>query len=133
LQRLGVVVRELDDLRGCVERVVRDPCWSALEWRAACTPLMLQAPKIRQSLTHLAEMRASRWPRTDWAVRLSAARENFERRLIDVCMSMSALGYKETSDIDMVADLSSDGIKLVQAADDLRSLIVSEYPMVDYI
>jgi hypothetical protein len=128
LEQLGAAVRELNDLRGCVEQIARDPRWSALEWRAACMPVMLRVPRIRQSLAQLARIRASQWPDTDWAVRLCAARDDVERRLLDVSMSMSALACKETSTADTVADFSSDGIKLAEAVDELSSLIVSRYP-----
>ena len=91
-------------------------------------PVMLRVPRIRESLAQLARIRASQWPDTDWAVRLCAARDDVERRLLDVSMSMSALTSKETSTADAVVDFSSDGIKLAEAADELSSLIVSRYP-----
>lgn len=42
-------------------------------------------------LAELGGVRAGRRPDSDWAVRLSAARDEPERRLLDVSMSMSSL------------------------------------------
>ncbi len=47
-------------------------------------------PRVRQSLEDLAGIRAYRWPDTDWAVRLSTARDEAERRLLDLSSSMSS-------------------------------------------
>lgn len=130
LERLGVAWQEFQGLRRCIEQLVRDPRWSALEWRAANTPLMLRLPGVRQSLADLAEIRASRWPDTDWAVRFSAARHEVERRLLGVSMSMSVLAYKEISGIDSVINFSSDGAKLAEAVQALCALIANQYPAV---
>jgi hypothetical protein len=128
LERLGVAVRELDDLRSCIERIVGDPRWSAREWRVACAPLMLRLPRARHSLADLAGIRAGRWPDTDWAVRLRAACDEVERRLLDVSLSMSSLVQEETSSIGAVVNFSADGSKLAEAVDDLCVLIASQYP-----
>ena len=127
LERLGVAVQELDDLRVCIERMVRDPHWSTQEWRAVCAPLMLRVPSARQSLADLAEIQVGRWPDTEWAVRLRAARDEVERRLLDVTMSVSSLMQCEPS-IDTAVRFHSDGIKLTEALDRLCGLIVRQYP-----
>jgi len=128
LHCLGVAAHELSDLQCCIGRIVRDPQWSATEWRAVCSPLLLHLPKAWQSLAELDEIRAGRWPDIDWAVRLRAARSEVERRLMDVSMSMSALGGEETSSSDAVVTFSSDAMLLAEAVDELRSLIASRYP-----
>jgi hypothetical protein len=128
LDRLGQAAHALDDLRRCIEPIVTDPRWSALEWRVACTPLMVRLPSARQSLADLGEVRAGLWPDTDWAVRLRAARDEVERRLLDFNMSMSSLLSLESSSIDTVADFSFDGIKLAEAVGGLCGLIASRYP-----
>jgi hypothetical protein len=130
LERLGVAVHKLDGLHNYVTRIVRDPRWSALEWSAACTPLMLQLPEAQESLADLARIRASGWPDTDWAVRLSTARDEVERLLLDVCMSVSVLAHQETSSIDTVADFIFDGTNLTEALKALSSLIANQYPTV---
>lgn len=128
LERLGQAAHSLDDLRRCIEPIVTDPRWSALEWRLACTPLMVRLPTARQSLADLGGVRAGLWPDTDWAVRLRAARDEVERRLLDVNTSMSLLLSMESSSIDTVADFSFDGTKLAKAVGGLCGLIASRYP-----
>lgn len=128
LERLHMAVQELDNLRGCVERIVCDPRWSALEWRAACTPLMLRLPGARQSLADLADIMPGQWPDTDWAVRLRAARDEVERRLTDVSTSMSALTHGEAIIADAVISFSVNGTSLAKAVDELSGLIASRYP-----
>ena len=130
VRRLGIAVQELDDLRRRLDTVVRDPRWSALEWRAACSPLLIRLPKIRQSLTDLGRIRAGRWPDTGWALRLRAALGEFERRLMDVRISMSALASEGTSSADAVVTFSSDATMLAGAAGELRGLIADRYPAV---
>jgi hypothetical protein len=128
LERLGAAVHELDGLRRCIAGIVRDPRWSAPEWSAACTPFMLRLPEAQQSLAGLALIRASQWPDTDWAVRLSAARDEVERLLLDVSMSVSMLAHRETSSIDAVVDFIFEGAKLTEALQALSNLIASQYP-----
>jgi hypothetical protein len=128
LERLGQAAHALDDLRRCIEPIVTDPRWPALEWRVACTPLMVRLPTARQSLADLGEVRAGLWPDTDWAVRLRAARDEVERRLQDVSMSMSSLLRTESSRTGTVAGFGFDGIKLAEAVDGLCGLIASRYP-----
>ncbi len=128
LERLGQAARALDDLRRCIEPIVADPRWPALEWQVACTPLIVRLPAARQYLTDLREVRAGRWPDTDWAVRLRAARDEVERRLLDVNMSMSSLLRTESNNIDTAAGFGFDGAKLAEAADGLCGLIASRYP-----
>ena len=69
-RRLGAAAKELDDLRRCLDRIVRDPRWSALEWRATCSPLLVQLSKIRQPLTDLGQIRAGQWPDTSSAIQV---------------------------------------------------------------
>ena len=129
LERLSNAAQELDGLRRCIEPILTDLRWSALEWRVACAPLMVCLPGTRQSLEDLAGVRAGRWPDTDWAVRLRAARDEVERRLINVSMSLSSLLHTETSSIDAVADFSFEGAKLAEAAGGLCSLLTGRYPV----
>ena len=128
LERLHLAVQELDKLGCCVGRIICDPRWSALEWRAVCTPLMLRIPGARQSLADLADIMPGQWPDTDWAVRLCAARDEIERRLTDVSTSMSALTHGEVITVDAVISFSVDGTSLAKAADELCGLIASRYP-----
>jgi hypothetical protein len=129
LHRLGVAAQELSDLRSCIGRIVRDPQWSATEWRAACSPFLLHLPKARQSLAELDRIRVGRWPDIHWAARLRAARSEVERRLMDVSVSMSALTGEETSSSDTVVTFSSDATLLADAAEELCGLIASRYPV----
>jgi hypothetical protein len=128
LHRLGVAVRVLDDLRYSVEKLAGAPRWSAMEWRVACSPLLLQLPRARRSLADLREIRAGQWPDTDWAVRLCTARSEVERRLIDVKVSMSALASQEMISADSVVTFSSDAALLAEAAGEFCGLIVGQYP-----
>jgi hypothetical protein len=129
LERLSKAAQELDSLRRCIEPILSDLRWSALEWRVACAPLLVRLPAARQSLEDLADVRAGRWPDTDWAVRLQAARDEVERRLLDVSMSLSSLLHTETSSIDAVAGFSFEGAKLAEAAEGLCSLLTGRYPV----
>jgi hypothetical protein len=128
VERLGAAVRELDGLRRCVEQIVRHPGWSVSEWRAACGPLMLRIPDARDSLADLDEIRANRWPHTEWAVRVRARRAEVERRLLAVSMAMNSLVTAEAGSANAAVSLCSDGAKLARATDALCALIVSEYP-----
>ncbi len=128
LERLGQAACALDDLRRCIEPIVIDPRWSALEWRLACTPLAVRLTTARQSLAELGGVRAGLWPDTNWAVRLRAARDEVERRLLNVNTSMSSLLSMEASNIDTVTDFRFDGTKLAEAVGGLCGLIASRYP-----
>jgi hypothetical protein len=128
LERLHLAVQELDKLSCCVGQIICNSHWSALEWRAACTPLMLRLPGARQSLADLAGITPGQWPDTDWAVRLRATRDEVERRLTDVSTSMSALTHGEAITVDAVISFSVDGASLAKAADELCGLIASRYP-----
>lgn len=128
VRRLGAVARELDHLGRCLDRIVRDPRWSALEWRATCSPLLIQMSGIRQSLTDLGQVRVGQWPDTGWAVRFRAELSEVERRLADVRISMSALAEEETSSPDTVVTFSSDATLLAAAARELRRFIADRYP-----
>lgn len=72
-------------------------------------------------LAELGGVRAGRRPDSDWAVRLSAARDEPERRLLDVSMSMSSLslefitswfeapfGRSNVSDANEIAGISGE-------------------------
>ncbi len=128
LRRLGAATRELDDLVRCLDTIIRNPRWSALEWEAMCSPLLVQLFRIRQSLADLERIRAGRWPDTGWAVRFRAALSEVERRLADVRLSMSALASEETSSANTVVTFSSDATLLAEAAHVLRCLIADRYP-----
>jgi len=126
--RLRTAVQELDTLRCCVERVAREPHWSALEWRAACTPLMLRLPGARQALADLADITPGQWPDTGWAVRLRAARDEVERRLANISTSLGALTRGKPITVDAVTGFGVEGTSLVKAADELSGLIAGRYP-----
>jgi hypothetical protein len=130
VSRLGVVARELDDVQRCLDRIVRDPRWSAPEWRATCSPLLVHLPRIRRCLTDLGGIRVGQWPDTGWAVQFRAAWSEFDRRMADVRISMSALAAEETSSAHTVATFSSDAALLGGAARELRCLIADRYPTV---
>lgn len=126
--RLGAAAHELDDLGRCLDRIVRDPRWSALEWRAACSPLLVELFRIRHCVTDLGRVRVGRWPETAWAVRFRSTLSEVERRLADLRISMSALAGEETSGADAVVTFTSDAVLLAKAARELRSLIADRYP-----
>lgn len=126
LERLGVAVQELDDLQRCIEQTVRELSWPTLEWRVVCTPLMLRLSRARRLLADLSEIRAGRWPDTDWAVRFRAACDEAERRLLDV--SMSSFPYGATSSVDAAANFRTDSTRLAEAVDEVCDLIASRYP-----
>jgi hypothetical protein len=128
VRRLGGAAREFDDLGRCLDRIVHDPRWSALDWRAACAPLLVQLSGIRHPLTDLGRVRVGRWPDTGWAVRIRAALGELERRLADLRISMSALAEQETSCPDTVLTFSSDATALAAAARELSRLIADRYP-----
>jgi hypothetical protein len=128
LERLSAAVQELDELSRWVEHIVRDPNSSAQEWRTACTQLLLRLPGVRQLLAELAEIGVDRCPDAEWAVQVSAARAEAERRLLDLRVSMSSLTRGETGATDAVVSFSFDGPKLAEASAELRRLIVSRYP-----
>jgi hypothetical protein len=128
LELLRLAVLELNKLLRSIERVGREPHWSALEWRAACTPLMLRLPTSRQSLASLADIRLDQWPDVSWAVRLHAARDEVEGRLTYVSTSMSALTDGMAITADAVLSFSVDCTSLAKAVDELSGLIVSQYP-----
>lgn len=128
LHRLGMAAQRLSDLQCCIGRIVRDPQWSATEWRAACSPLLLHLSKARQSLADLDRIRVGRWPDIHWAARFRAAHGEVERRLMDVGISMSALTGEETTSSDAVVTFGSDAMLLAEAADGLCGLIARRYP-----
>jgi hypothetical protein len=70
---LRSAAKQLDELRLCAERVALDPQWSAMEWRATCTPLLIRLPGTRQLLASLSLIRVGHWPETEWAVRIRCA------------------------------------------------------------
>lgn len=128
LELLQLAVLELNKLLRSVERVGCDPHWSALEWRAACMPLMLRLPRSRQSLATLAGIRPDQWPDVGWAVRLRAACDEVEGRLAYVSTSMSALTDGMAVTVDAVLSFSVDCTSLAKAVDELSGLIVRQYP-----
>lgn len=128
LRCLAEAVQELDDLRCWAGRIVRNPQWSAIEWRATCSPLLLHLPKVQRSLAELGRIRIGRWPDVGWAARFRAAHSEVERRLMDVSISMSALASEETSSSDAVVTFSSDAALLADATDELCGLVASRYP-----
>ena len=101
----------------------------AQEWKVACAPILLRLPKVLQSLGDLAGIRADRWPDTDWAVRLSTARDEAERRLLDLGSSMSyAIQGGDGTAADAVVSFSFDCAKLGKAVGELCGLIAKRYP-----
>lgn len=128
LERLGAAYQDLDDLRRCLEPIIRDPRGPQLDWKVACTALRLRLPAAWQSLADLAEIRAGRWPQPAWAVRLRAARDEAERRLLDVSTSMNSLVHGQTSTMHAAVSFSADSTKLAGAVGNLCDLISSHYP-----
>lgn len=128
LDRIGVAFHRLDGLWSCIQRITRDQCRSAPEWKAVCGELLVRLPAVRQSLEDLAGIRADRWPDTEWAVRLSAARTEVERRLLNLSRSMSSFIRGETSSPDTVADFSFDCAKLAKVVAELCGLIAKQHP-----
>jgi hypothetical protein len=128
VDRIGSAFHRLDDLWTCIERITRDGCWSVLEWKVACTEIAVRVPGVLKSLEDLAGIRADRWPDTDWAVRLSAARNEVERRLLSLSGSMSSFGRDEAATANAVASFDSDFARLARAVDELCSLIAKQHP-----
>ena len=89
---------------------------------------MVRIPDTRDSLADLDEIRAGRWPDTEWAVLVRARRAEVERRLLDVSMAMNSLVTVERDSVDAAISFCSDGAKLAEAARGLSALIVSGYP-----
>lgn len=131
VKRLRAAVRELEALRQCVAKVAINYPWSAEEWAANWTPLMLRLHFARPSLADLAMIRVGIWPDTGWAVRLRAAHDEVERRMAEVSASAASLMRTETSSVDAVVNLNVEGSKLADALDGLRSLLVAAYPATD--
>lgn len=127
---LQVAVLQFDELRRYAERLAAAPQWSALEWRAVCSPVLIRLPRARQSLAILDPVRVGRHADTRWAARVRTARREVERRLTDIRISMSAVTSMEVSSPDAVVTVNSDGVLLAAALGDLRALIVSRYPAV---
>jgi hypothetical protein len=127
---LQVAVLQFDELRCYAERLAAAPQWSALEWRAACSPVLIRLPRARQSLAILDPVRVGQHADTRWAARVRTARREVERRLTSIRISMSAVASMEVSSPDAVVTVSSDGVLLAAALADLRALIVSRYPAV---
>lgn len=121
-------MHELEALRQCVAKVAIDYPWSAQEWAANCTPLILRLHFARQSLADLAMIRVGTWPDTGWAVRLRAAHDEVARRMAEVGASAASLMRTETNSIDTVINLNVEGSKLADALDGLRGLLVAAYP-----
>jgi hypothetical protein len=86
---------------------------------------MLRLHLVRRSLADLAVIRLGAWPDTGWAVRLRAAQDEVERRLIDVSASARSLMREEASSADTAINFSFEGAKLADALDGLCSLVVA--------
>jgi hypothetical protein len=127
---LQAAVLQFDELRRYAERLAVSPQWSAMEWRAVCSPVLIRLPRARQSLAILDPVRVGRHADTRWAARVRTARSEVERRLTDIRISMSAVTSMEISSRDAVVTMSSDGALLAAALGDLRALIVCRYPAV---
>lgn len=127
---LQAAVLQFDELRRYAERLAVAPQWSALEWRAACSPVAIRLTRARQSLAILDPVRVGRHADTRWAARVRTASREVERRLTDIRISMSAVTSMEVSSPDAVVVVSSDGALLAAALVALRALIVSRYPAV---
>jgi hypothetical protein len=127
LERIGAAFYQLDYLWSRIEWITRDPCRSMQDCKVACARLSAQAPGVRQSLENLAGIRADRWPDTDWAVRLSTARDEVERRLLDLTGSMGSV-LRGEANIDAVVSFSFDCAKLGKTVGELCALIAKRYP-----
>lgn len=128
LEQIAAAFHQLDDLWSCIELNTRDPCWSEREWKMACARLWARLPRARQSLEELDGIQADRWPDTDWAVRLSTARDEAERQLLDLGSSMSSIIRGETGTADAVVSFSFDCAKIGRTIGELCGLIVKQYP-----
>ena len=67
---LRSAVHQFDELRRYAERVAVDPRWSAIEWRATCSPLLIRLPRMRQSLADLDAIRVGQCADAGWAARI---------------------------------------------------------------
>jgi hypothetical protein len=130
LDRLRSAVHQFDELRCYAERMAINPQWSAMDWRATCSPLLIRLPRACQSLADLDPIRVGRCTDTGWAARIRTARCEVERRLTDIRISMSALTSTEVSSSDAVVAVSFDATRLAAALGDLDTLIASRYPTV---
>jgi hypothetical protein len=130
LARLRSAVCQFGELRHYAERMANNPQWSAMDWRATCSPLLIRLPRARQSLADLDPIRVGRCADTGWAARIRNARCEVERRLTNIRISMSALTSAEVSNSDAVVAVSSDATRLAAALGDLGTLIASRYPAV---
>lgn len=127
---LRSAVHQFDELRRYAERVAVDPRWSAIEWRATCSPLLIRLPRMRQSLADLDAIRVGQCADAGWAARIRTARSEVERRLTEIRVSMSALTSAEVSSTDVVVTVSSDATLLATALRDLSALIASRCPAI---
>ena len=125
--RLRAAAQQLDELRGCAERIALDPQRSAMEWRAICAPLIIQLHRARQLLASLNPIRVGLWPDTDWAARVRTTHDDVERRLFDVGFAMSILTSGDTDHPDAAISLTSDASLLATAARQLQTLITSDH------
>jgi hypothetical protein len=130
IARIVTAFHRLDDLWGCIERITRDQYRSVPEWKAVCAEILVRVPRVRQSLDDLAGIQADRWPDTDWAVRISAARAEVEQRLLRLGSSMSSFISGEASGPGAAAGFGFECAKLAKAVDEICGLIAKQYPEV---
>lgn len=130
LADLCSAVRRFDELRAYAEKLAGYPCWSAVEWRSVCSPLLVRFPGTRQSLADLDVIRVGTCTDTGWAARVRWSRAEVERRLSETRVSLSALTGTEVSTADAVSVATSDSSLLASALNDLSLLIASRCPAV---
>lgn len=130
LGRLVSAVHQFDELRLYADRVAIDPRWSATDWRAICSSLLIKLPKTCQSLADLDPIRVGQCADTDWAARIRTVRSEVDRRLAALRISMSVLTSMAVSSPDAVVAVSCDATRLAAALGELGTLITSRYPAI---
>ena len=127
---LRAALHQFDELRRCAERLAADPQWSALEWRAASSPVLVHLPKTSQSLAALDPIRVGSHADTRWAAQIRTACREVDRRLVDIRISMSAATSMESSTPDAVVTVISDATLLAAALRVLCTLIAGYHPAI---
>lgn len=130
LGRLASAVRHFDELRCYADRVAMDPLWSATDWRAVCSSLLVKLPGTNQSLADLNPIRVGQCADTGWAARVRTACFEVENRLTALQFSLSMLTSMELSSPDAVVAVSGDAARLAVALGELGTLIARRYPAV---
>lgn len=123
LSRLASSVHHFDELRRYADRVAMDPLWSATDWRAVYSSLLIKLPGTNQSLADLDPIRVGQCADTGWAARVRTAHFEVENRLVALRFSLSMLTSMELSSPDAVVAASGDAARLTVALGELGTLI----------